>query len=151
NVTLHYATVTDNSLGVAVSRPTVLTLSSFDWMSGVVMGNNADGHCNLVSNQPDGYNYEVGGDSCHFTDATDRVNQTDLGLELSGLVDGKSVRFPTVGGPLDGSIPVAACSVGQRAGLTHDELGAARPGGTGCEPGAIEIGVDPDPDPDPDP
>jgi len=42
-------------------------------------------------------------------------------------------RLPATGSPIGGAVPAASCAA------PVDQRGVARPGGVGCEPGAIEI------------
>ncbi|WP_154723338.1 hypothetical protein [Ilumatobacter coccineus] len=168
NMTLTLTTVTDN-VGTHALEWTGTGLAGFDFITASVIGDNVGGNCapstapRQFFTQSGGYNVEDG-DSCGFDAATDLVDQADLGLDPisagpspivdPGLDPDGVGRVPTVDGLLDGLIPVATCISGFRLDVvTTDQWANLRPGGAGCEPGALEIGVpaDPDPDPDPDP
>ncbi len=141
NLTMRYSTVVGNLASVAITKAQI-GLASFDRITASVIGDNAGGNCSITT-QSGGYNYEVGGNSCSFNAATDRVNQPILGLDPITADGARSIRLATVGGPLDAGIPTEACSSGFLAGIVTDQQGVARPRGAGCEPGAAEATLDP--------
>jgi hypothetical protein len=138
NLTMRYSTVVGNLASVAITKAQT-GLAGFDRITASVIGDNVGGNCSIVT-QSGGHNYEVGGDSCSFAAATDRVNQSALGLDPITADGDRAIRLATIGGPLDASIPTASCSSGFLAGITTDQRGVTRPQGLGCEPGAAEVG-----------
>lgn len=171
NVTLTFVTITDNG-GPAALDTTRTTFLGFDYVTASVIGENAGANCSdTVLTQSGGFNV-IDDTSCTFggteqNPGTSSVPAADIGLDP--ITDGPTPplglgspdadpdgvgRLPTEDGPLDEYISVADCDGQFRINaISSDQWGATRPGGDGCEPGALEIGVPavPDPDPDPDP
>ncbi len=142
NLTFVNVTVTDNVGPEAVANART-GLPSFDRITASVFGDNSGTNCDLAGPtagyQSGGDNYEVGGATCVAPEPTDRLDQTELGLEPISTGSVGTGREPIEGGPLDAAIPLERCAAAFPAGVSGDQWGRDRPGGTGCEPGALEI------------
>ncbi len=79
--------------------------------------------------------------SCGIKTSTDITNKTDPGLGALGLHDSgvRPVQLPATGSPLLDAIPQANCKDDGAAKITTDERGVARPQGTACDIGAVEL------------
>jgi hypothetical protein len=88
-----------------------------------------------------GYNFSDDA-SCGFTGTGDRETAGDPGLGALGYNGGLApTQVPQTGSPLIDAIPVAACQTGVATGVADDERGIARPEGSGCDIGAVEVEV----------
>lgn len=135
-MSLVYSTVTNTP---GISAPTQLT------MFGSVVAQSHAGSPNCAAGttvSSAGYNF-ADDLSCSLT-ATGDGQGAGLDPQLATLADNGGpglTRLPTAGSPLLDAIPIDACQSGPAAGVVTDERGVARPQGTGCDIGAVEVVV----------
>lgn len=130
NATLVHSTIlgTANAPALRVGG----TLTSF----GTVVDGGAGQSCNVSgSTVSQGFNIEAATNICGFDQSTDIVQAVDALGPLADNGGAGNTALPDAGGLLDGRIPIASC----RPAVPTDARGVARPSGTGCEPGAIEL------------
>jgi hypothetical protein len=134
--TLLYATVNDNVVTTEWhlnSQFSTGTLTAF----GSVIGGGTPGvpNCVLMTETvSQGYNVEEQ-DTCGLDDATDQV---DTPAQLGGLADNGGptlTHLPADGSPLIDNIPAANCDLDHVA----DQRNVARPQGSGCDTGSVEV------------
>jgi hypothetical protein len=103
-------------------------------------------NCNIDgTTSSDGYNWSDD-NTCGLTDATDKQNAGDPGLNALGDWGGPTHTMlpltPLNGGsvsPLIDAIPIASCQAGSAAGVGTDQRGVTRPQLLGCDIGAVEV------------
>jgi hypothetical protein len=136
STTLVYATVARNVAGAFGNIDSGM-LESF---GSVVADSNGTGNC-LTKTTSHGYNYSDDA-LCGFTAPTDRENAGDP--QLGPLADnGGPTRtlLPQPGSPLIDSIPTGSCQADGASGILTDQRDVARPQGSGCDIGAVEVEV----------
>jgi predicted outer membrane repeat protein len=103
-------------------------------VGGSIDANNSTGNCDGVISSS-GYNLsDDGGCGATFTGPGDVIN-TPLPMQALGNNGGPTqTRLPQAGNPAIDHVPVSACSP------LVDQRGAARPFGSACDSGAVEVG-----------
>lgn len=126
-----YSTVAGNANGAQV-QTFGGDLTSF----GSVVAYTGTSNCVIDGETTSTYSYDDDG-TCGFTDITDVSNGSDPLLGTLADNGGATwTRLPgALGDPLVDQIPAASCD----ATVTTDQRGVARPEGTGCDIGAVEI------------
>jgi len=129
--TLNHVTIANNRTG----RNVTAALSGIRGkVKNTVIANNigGEGNCSYVdSQQSEGYN--VSSDiKCYFNQPTDQANVTVAISDLGYFGLDKPVVLPESANLID-IIPLESCE------LTNDLYGHARPQGSGCDIGAIEV------------
>ena len=79
--------------------------------------------------------------SCGLTTATDK-QAAGLDPSVGALANNggpTQTLLPLTGSPLIDAITAAACQTGPATGVTTDQRGVARPQGSGCDIGAVEV------------
>jgi predicted outer membrane repeat protein len=131
-VFLEHATVADNTAPAASQLLTGADLSAF---GSIVAAGAGAAACDVAGSTVSG-GYNVGDDgSCDFTGTGDQ--NAVASAELGPLQDNGGptpTRLPLAGSPAVNAVPVAACTV-----AAADQRGVARPQGTACEAGAVEV------------
>lgn len=142
NLVLLYTTISGTGTNLVVGQGGIGSLTSFGT---VVAGG---GTCSFLAGSATatlGYNYEQGNDTCGFGAAPgDVVNGADPQLGALAANGGIGLtHLPAANSPLLDRIPVAACPGpgGTLPTITTDERGVARPQGSGCDIGAVEVVV----------
>ncbi len=105
-------------------------------------GSSNCGNDNPAANTSGGHNYSDD-DSCALDAPTD-IEEVGGDPALGGLAANGGptpTLLPAAGSPLLDAIPPAACEGGQAAATPTDQRGIARPQGTGCDIGAVEVEV----------
>jgi hypothetical protein len=141
-----YSTIVGNS---ASSRANLQDLNSdptfgVDVIFGSVISDPLGGGTNCGSASDavsQGYNHADDA-SCNLTATGDRQSAVDPLLGALAANGGPTAtRLPAATSPLLDAIPPAACQTGVGAGIVVDQRGIARPQGTGCDIGAVEVVV----------
>lgn len=134
DVFLRHATVTGNTAPTGANVGTGEDLDSFGSIVAAALGGGTD--CAIAGTTVSA-GYNVGGDtSCAFVGGPG--DQTGVGDPQLGPLAANGgatqTRVPLDASPAAGAVPAAACTV-----LTSDQRGLARPAGTDCEAGSVEI------------
>ncbi len=140
---VHGGAVATEELGIRLRHATVASnapdnlrsAAGLDTFGSVIAAATAGADCVLAGATVSG-GYNVAGDaSCGLAGPGD---QPSAGNPLLGPLAANggptATRLPLAGSPLLGAVPAAACTV-----LTVDQRGTARPQGTACEAGAVEV------------
>jgi hypothetical protein len=97
-------------------------------------------NCEVLTPGSLGYNYSDD-TTCGFTGTGDRQGAADPQLGALAANGGPTLTMlPASTSPLLDAIPVGACA-GPEPGVDDDQRGIARPQGTGCDVGAVEVEV----------
>jgi predicted outer membrane repeat protein len=137
DIFLQHATLVENTAPTGSHIATGEDLHSF---GSIVSAGLGGGECAIAGTTTSG-GYNVGGDgSCAFTGTGDQNSAGSANLgPLQGNGGPTQTRLPLAGSPALGAVPAAACTVS-----TMDQRGVARPQGTDCEAGAVEVSLDQD-------
>jgi YVTN family beta-propeller protein len=149
HATLAYSTVASNTGpagantfdGDATSPPTTGGLTTFGSVIALPLGGGTNCAFQTGSTTPDGYSYSDDA-SCHLTGTGDHQSAADPQLGALANNGGSTLtRLPQPGSPLIDAIPSGSCQASIAAGISHDQIGTARPQGSGCDIGAVEVAV----------
>jgi len=102
----------------------------------MMTGTLIEGTCDLLSTVSNGYNIESSGNTCGLDHPTDRVDVSWTELELGPLQDNGGptrTHLPSPTSPAVNAIPTGDCNI------STDQRGIARPQGSGCDVGAVEV------------
>lgn len=129
----------------SAQRAANIDFTSGTWTAsiGTVVGFPVGGgtNCNRTPGSTS-YNYEVGQTSCGFNGATDVSNGADPLLGPLAENGGPTRSYaPTGSSPLIDAVPTGATAQCSSPSSQSDQRGVARPQGTGCEIGSVEIGL----------
>jgi len=115
------------------------SLDSFGTVIAIRSGSNDDCIQDGGVTNSHGFNF-TDDDSCGFGAGTD-ITSGDPGLGAPGshASGTRLVQLPESGSMLLDVIPEAHCQDDGAAGISNDERGVARPTGTGCDIGAVEL------------
>jgi hypothetical protein len=141
-ITLVYTTIAQNTSGTGANVMASTSLVSFGSVVALPTGGGTNcGFLGAPSTTSNGNNFSDDA-SCGFTAATDRQNAGDPGLSALANNGGPTqTRLPQPGSPLIDAIPVASCQADGASGITTDQRSLARPSGSGCDIGAVEVQV----------
>ncbi|TWD81204.1 CSLREA domain-containing protein [Kribbella amoyensis] len=141
DVFLRHATISGNTAG-GVGR-NVATGAGLHTFGSIVAGGTGSSDCGIeLLTTSTGYNLDGDG-SCSLTGPGDQSNvgSPQLGA-LTNNGGPTQTMLPLPASPANGAVPAAACTV-----LTTDQRGVARPQGTNCEAGSVEVAEGPPPVP----
>jgi hypothetical protein len=134
---LLYVTITDNDAGTDTAPGQI---GSDAIVTSSVIGAASDGGRNCAAGTTmtsGGHNVEQG-DDCGLTDPSDLVDTDPLLASLADNGGPTRTHLPTATSPLVDNIPVDSCDLVYVA----DQRNVARPQGSGCDTGSVEVEVD---------
>jgi hypothetical protein len=136
---LVYSTVVGNGTG-ANGDHNILTTGDLTAFGSVVALKGTGTSCSIGgTTHTHGYNYSDDS-SCNFTDPTDHQAAANPLLgPLAANGGATQTRAPQTGSPLIDAIPLSSCQNDGATGITTDQRSLARPSGSGCDIGAVEV------------
>ncbi|MEV6283301.1 right-handed parallel beta-helix repeat-containing protein [Kribbella sp. NPDC051770] len=131
DVHLRHATVSGNTAGGVGDN--VATNAGLHTFGSILAGGPGGSDCAVeLATTSTGYNFDSDG-SCSLSGPSDQTGSPQLAA-LASNGGPTQTMLPLAASLANGLVPAAACTV-----LTTDQRGVARPQGTNCEAGAVEV------------
>jgi Right handed beta helix region/RTX calcium-binding nonapeptide repeat (4 copies) len=135
DITLRHATLVENQAPAGANLSMSVVVGGLDVTAAIIalpLGGGAN--CAITGGAPTSGGFSFVSDTSCSLGGDDTVSAADPQLAALALNGGPTPnRLPAAASPVGGLVPAAMCSV------PADQRGVARPEGTNCEPGSVEV------------